>query len=203
MEGENKSIDLKALFMLEHLTFRNSGLSVVPKSIRYVANTIRTLDLTNNCITTLENMESIIFLNLATIYLTRNCILHLNHMSLQLPALTYLFISENHLTHLSDMSTCQWGMAYQGSWFVRISLKHNPWHCNGSMLWLQALLCIHPVEMSACYIRQPQGLIINNVALLECHSPEKVQGEAVVALNESELDKLEICSKGEYCSMVV
>ena len=201
MEGGNKSIDLKPLIVLEELHIQSSGLNEVPVSIRHIWSTIHYLDLAGNCIKTLENMENEVFRKLVIIYLQDNCIYHLNHFSLQLPALETLYLSENHLTHLSDMSMCQWGMAYQGKWFVTISLNHNPWHCNGSMHWLQTSLCIHPRELSPFYIRQPQGLIIG-VEVLVCHSPEKVQRQALNALNESELNKLEICSKGEYHSMM-
>ena len=51
--------------------------------------------------------------------------------------------------------------------------------------------------MSANYIRQPQGLIIDT-SQFTCHSPVKFEGMALFALNESTMNKLDICSKGEY-----
>ena len=187
--------------MLEDFIFRISDLNKVPKSIKYVSSTIRELDLANNCITTLENMENIVFRNLATIYLMLNCIYHLNHMSLQLPALSSISLSENQLTHLGDMSTCQWGMAKRRSGFVTITLEHNRWHCNGSMLWLQSSLCIASQQLPVYYIRQPQGLIIE-ISRLICQNPLGFQGKALIDLNHIELNKLDICSKGEYCLMM-
>ena len=188
--------------MLEDLIFRESGLNEVPGSIRHVSSTINLLDLSQNCITTLGNMENIVFHNLTNIYLSQNCIYHLNHMSLHLPALSYIKLSENHLTHLDDMSTCQWGLAYHENWFVIVNVENNPWHCNGSMLWLQSSLCYGPTtQMSASYIRQPQGLIIG-ISRLICHSPAEFQGKALVASNKSALNKLKICSKCEYHLMI-
>ena len=159
----NNSNDLKPLIVLE-------DLNEVPKTIRHVSSTIRELDLANNCITALKNMENMIFRNLATIYLMRNRIFHLNHMSLQLPALSFISLSENQLTHLGDMSTCQWGMANKRSGFVTITLEHNRWHCNGSMPWLQSSLCKDSQQLPLYYIRQPQGLIIE-ISRLICQSP--------------------------------
>ena len=186
--------------MLEDFIFRRSDLNKVPKTIRHVSSTIRELDLANNCITTLENMENIVFRNLATIYLMRNRIYHLNHMSLQLPALSSISLSENQLTHLGDMSTCQWGIAKRKSGFVTIRLEHNPWHCNGSMRWFQSSLCKGPQQLPVYYIRQPQGLIIE-ISRLICQSPSGFQGKALIDLNHIELNKLDICSKGEYYLM--
>ena len=197
MEGQNKSIDLEPLVMLEELTFCCSGLNEVPKSIKHVSSTIHELNLADNCITTLENMANIVFQNLAYMYLMRNCIFHLNHMSLQLPALIYMTLSGNHLTHLSDMSTCQWGEANQGSEYIVLNLAYNLWHCNGSMLWLQQSLCNGPWPKSAFYIRQPQGLVIDTSRLV-CHSPVEFRGRALFTLNESALNKLDSCPKGEY-----
>ena len=197
LEGENKYIDLKPLIMLEVLRFQSSGLNEIPRSIRHVSSTIHYLDLVDNCITTLENMENIVFRNLTTIYLMQNHICHVNHISLQLPVLSSISLSENQLTHLGDMSTCQWGMAKRRSGFVTIRLEHNPWHCNGSMLWLQSSLCYDAARMSASYIRQPQGLIID-ISRLMCNSPVEFRGKALIPLNESEVNKLDICSKGEF-----
>ena len=197
----NKVIDLKPLILLEQFTVWESGLSEVPKSIRHVSSTINTLDLSKNCITTLENMENIVFRKLANIYLMENRIYHLNHMSLHLPALSYFALYENHLTHLDDMSACQWGLANEGSGFVTVELYFNPWHCNGSMHWLQSSLCKSSEEMSVYYIRPPQGLIIG-ISRLICDSPMGFQGQTLVALDELNLNKLEICSKGEYYLMV-
>ena len=195
--GDNKSINLKSLVKLETLTIWRSNLNEVPKSIRHVSSTIRELDLANNIIETLENLENILFHKLAIIYLMRNRIFHLNPMSLQLPVLSYLVLSQNHLTHLGDMSMCQWGLDYKGSGFVRISLEHNPWNCNGSMLWLKSSLCHDAVRMSASYIRQPQGLIID-ISRLMCNSAAEFGRKALIPLNESVVSKLEICSKGEF-----
>ena len=198
---ENKVIDLKPLILLEQFTVKESGLSEVPKGIRHVSSTINTLDLSKNCIKTLENMENIVFRKLARIYLMENRIYHLNHMSLHLPALLYFALYENHLTHLDDMSTCQWGLANEGSGFVTVELYFNPWHCNGSMHWLQSSLCKSSKHMSVYYIRPPQGLIIG-ISRLICDSPMGFQGQTLVALDELNLNKLEVCSKGEYYLMV-
>ena len=197
LEGGNKSIDLKQLIILEQLIVWRSGLNEVPKSIKHVSSTIHELNLADNCITTLGNMENIVFQNLAYMYLMRNCIIHLNHMSLQLPALIYMTLSGNHLSHLSDMSTCQWGEANQGSENIVLNVEYNPWHCNGSMLWLQHSLCNGPRPKSAFYIRQPQGLVIDTSRLV-CHSPVEFRGRALFTLNESALNQLDSCPKGEY-----
>ena len=187
--------------MLEEFTFQGSFLNEVPKSIKHVSSTIYLLDLAGNCITTLKNMENIVFRNLARIYLMGNRIYHMNHMSLQLPALSFIHLSENQLTHLDDMSTCQWGMANEISGFVTITLEHNRWHCNGSMLWLQSSLCKTSQQLPVYYIRQPQGLIIE-ISRLICQSPLQFQGKALIDLNHIELNELDICSKGEYCLMM-
>ena len=131
----------------------------------------------------------------------RNRIYHLNHMSLQLPTLSSISLSENQLTHLGDMSTCQWSMANKRIGFVTISLEHNRWHCNGSMLWLQSSLCKDSRQLPVYYIRQPQGLIIE-ISRLICQSPLGFQGQALIDLNHIELNKLDICSKGEYYLMM-
>ena len=200
--GVHQSINLKSLIKLEILTVWNSNLNEVPKSIRHVSSTIRELDLANNIIKTLENMENIEFRKLAVIYLMRNRIFHLAPMSLQLPSLSYIELSQNHLTHLGDMSMCQWGLDNERSRFATISLKHNPWHCNGSMRWLQSSLCYDAALMSAFYIRQPRGLTID-VSRLMCNSPAEFRGKPLIRLNESEVNKLEICSKGEFYLMLV
>ena len=186
--------------MLEDLNFQSSFLNEFPKSIKYVSSTIYLLDLAGNCITTLKNMENIVFRNLARIYLMQNRIYHLNHMSLQLPALSSISLSENSLTHLGDMSTCQWGLANKRSGFVYIRLAHNRWHCNGSMRWLQSSLCKDSQQLPVYYIRQPQGLIIE-ISRLICQSPSGFQGKALIDLNHIDLNKLDICSKGEYYLM--
>ena len=201
LEGENKFIDLKPLIMLEDFTFRWSNLNEVPKSIKHVSSTIYLLDLAGNCITTLKNMENIVFRNLTRICLMGNRIYHLNHISLQLPALSSLSLSENQLTHLGDMSTCQWGLSDKRSGFINIRLAHNRWHCNGSMLWLQSSLCRDVVRMSVSYIRQPQGLIIDTSRLM-CNSPVEFRGKTLIQLNEAEVGKFKNCSIGEFYLML-
>ena len=131
-----------------------------------------------------------------------NRIYHLNRMSLQLPAFSSISLFENHLTHVDDMSTCQLGLAYEGSGCVAVELHYNPYHCSGSMLWLQSSLCKSSNQMSMYYIRPPQGLIIV-LSRLMCHSPMEFRGQPLVAFDELNLNKLKICSKGEYHLMIL
>ena len=145
LEGKNKTINLNPLVKLIEFELSRSGLHEIPRSISLISKTIRILDLSYNDITTLENMENIVFPNLSRLNLMENCIYHLNHISLKLPNLSYITLYQNSLTHLDDMSTCQWGMANRESW-ISITLHGNPWHCNGSMLWLQSSLCTQCIQ---------------------------------------------------------
>ena len=199
LEGESKCIDLKPPIVLVQLTVWISGINEVPKSIRQVSSTIQVLDLTNNCITTLEYMGNISFRNLEMASRAK-LLLSLEPYVFATTALSHMALSENRLTHLGDMSTCQWGLGNERSGFVMVSLRNNPGHFNGFMLWLQIYLCNDPTKMSAYYIRQPQGLIIDT-SQFTCHSSVEFEGRAFLALNESALNKLDICSNGEYCSV--
>ena len=198
VEVGNKSIDLKSLIILEELTFCCSGLNEVPKSIRHVSSTIHELNLADNCITTLENMENIVFR------------IYVSHEKLHLSPESYVFTTAS-----IDIYDFIWKPSHPFEWFEYLSMGRSlpkkreycaifglyPWHCNGSMLWLQHSLCNGPWPKSAFYIRQPQGLVIDTSQLV-CHSPVEFRGRALLTLNESALNKLDSCPKGEYNSIV-
>ena len=93
--------------MLEDFTFQSSFLNEVPKSIKYVSSTIYLLDLAGNCITTLKNMENIVFRNLARIYLMQNRVYHLNHVFTTTGIVIYKFI---------------WKQSYSSGWYEYVSM---------------------------------------------------------------------------------
>ena len=56
----------------------NAGLTVVPKDVRYVAATLKELDLSRNKLSTLDNMYDIPFTHVRSVDLDVNNISYLN-----------------------------------------------------------------------------------------------------------------------------
>ena len=187
-EGEYDDIHLEPLKALTSLVMEKAGLTVVPKDIRHVSTTLKALRLTENKITTLNNMYDMEFIRLRGLFLDNNNISYLNPVPLQLPNLETFSIKHNKLTMLPELRHCAWGMANQAiTFFV---LDDNPWHCNGSMMRLQESLCDSWGEIR--YRRMMLTIVLENTY---CYSPTEVQGRMVLDVEKIGSDEIDKCGE--------
>ena len=189
--GAYENINLKSMVSLRGFAMEESGLIHVPEDIRYVAASLRVLDLRNNKISTLDNMHDIPFPSLREVWLQFNNICHLRPKLLRLPILQSFSIANNKITELPNLSSCVWGMETEHATFALFFPANNPFYCNGSMMWLGKAVCRIGNEV---YFRR----LMLTIALenLFCHSPTEVQGRPVVPVDELNIDEMERC--GEF-----
>ena len=190
-EGAYENVKLKPMVALTQFGMAKAGLVDIPEDIRYVAVSLQRLILTNNGILKLDNMYDIPFPTLTVVWLQFNNISHLSHKLLLLPVLQSFMIKNNKITELPDMSSCVWGMESEGVTYSTFHPANNPFHCNGSMMWLGASLCRSGRDIY--FKRLMLGIRLKD---LFCHSPQEVQGRGVVPADELDIDKMERC--GEF-----
>ena len=196
--GAYDDIQIKPLVVLETLVLRKVGLTMVPEDIKHVAASLRILDLSRNNISSLTTMYNILFLKLASVSLASNDISYLSPELLQLPSLTRLSLSSNKLTHLANMNASIWGLENQGKPYVLFYVNHNPWHCNGSMMWLRDSICFR-ASWDLLFYRSMKVEI--RLKHLFCHSPPNARGRALVTVDAGDLCEIETC--GEYYCMTI
>ena len=141
--GPYENINLKSMVCLQGLFMEKANLIHIPGDLRYVAASIHILNFRNNWISTLYNMYNISFPVLKEVRLEFNNIFHFEHNLLRFPTLQIFSIRHNKIRELPDMSTCVWGMESEDMMYATFHPANNPFHCNGSMMWLGKSICRH------------------------------------------------------------
>ena len=189
--GAYENINLKSVVSMRGFVMEEAGLIHIPEDIRCVAGSLRILDLRKNMISTLKIMNDITFPSLREIWLQFNNIFHLSPKHLRLPTLQSFSIKNNKITELPDLSACIWGMKSEDVTYATFYSANNPFHCNGSMMWLGKSVCRSGREI---YFRRLMLAIASEN--LYCHSPSEVQGRTVLPVDELNVNEIEGC--GEY-----
>ena len=68
--------------------------------------------------------------------------------------------------------------------YLEIFLRQNPWHCNGSLIWMFSKL--FKLENKIIYAKPPFKPYIRDVAPLFCESPDARCGTIVVPMDVME-----------------
>ena len=192
--GDFVDIRLATLEILNVLVIQVSDLSEVPRNIKDVAHSLSELLLPLNRISRLDNMYGILFRKLRFLMLASNRISHLSPELLLLPLLSNLVLDNNHLTQLQDISSTTWGTDHTMQWYPSLRMDNNPWHCNGSMRWLEGSLC--QLGHILYFVRKTPLFVIPLIEC-ECHSPAEFKGKPLVSLSNAKLQDIEPCPVGE------
>ena len=196
--GDFADIRLATLVILNVLEIQESDLSEVPRNIKDVAHSLSELLLPFNRISQLDNMYGVLFRKLKYLMLASNRISHLSPELLLLPLLSNLGLNLNHLIQLQDISFTTWGTNHTMQWYPSLWMGNNPWHCNGSMRWLERSLC----QMSdTLYFVRKSPLFVIPLINCQCHSPVEFKGRPLVSLSKAELQNIELCPHGEFQNM--
>ena len=144
----------------------------------HIAKTVRILDFTSNAITSIASMENIKFVKLRILHLYQNMITHLRPHYLIAPHLVTLNLEENSLVSLEEVTQYSWGSLLPEYQYMAIHLQQNPWHCNGSFVWIVSSL--YKFENQIIYAKPDRKPYIENVQHLFCKSPVARRGTRVV-----------------------
>ena len=121
---------------IEYIFMDDNVLSSTPLGLDRIANTIKRLNFAFNAINSLTSMEGVTFDKLYRLHLQYNNITHLHPEVLFTPRLQSLLLVGNHLVALGDVTQYSWGSLLPRRTYMAIYLRQNPWHCNGSLIWM-------------------------------------------------------------------
>ena len=155
-----------------------NGLQRTPLGLSYIANTLIHLYLHANGITSIASMEGINFVRLRILDLSKNRISHLRPEFLITPNLELLNLGGNNLFLLADVTQYSWGSSLLKHEYMTIHLQMNPWHCNGSLIWM--LNNLYKMGRQTIYAKPPFKPILTHVQRLVCMSPDGRRGTRVV-----------------------
>ena len=174
----NHVTDFSYLRKIEDINLRHNGLQSTPLGLNQIANTVLNLDFGFNAIQSTTSMEGITFCKLEIVNLYNNRITNLRPKLLIAPNLRSLNLENNHLVSLEEVSHCSWGSSLPKHEYTAIHLRQNPWHCNGSFIWMRSNLYIYGSHI--IYVKPTLKPLIINVQLLFCKSPKARNGTTVV-----------------------
>ena len=167
----NNAHDFSYLWKIKDLNMVHNGLKSTPLGLNHVANTVKILDFSSNAIHSIASMEGIKFVKLQTLYLSKNKIAHLRPEFLIAPRLQSLNLERNILVSLDDVTQYPWGSSLPGHKYMIIHMRWNPWHCNGSFIWMRSNLYRYYKQI--VYAKPPFKPCITNVDQLFCTSPDE------------------------------
>ena len=161
---------------LETLTLVNNGLKEVPK-VSLVVDTLCSLYLSRNRITSLKNIYNIRFPKLRTLELQTNRIRLISIDKLEMPQLTSLLLYENLIKTVEPIAGILGGSSGRcGQLYVSFNI--NPWHCDTSMMWLKE--CDKMPGINPTYYRGPSCRVyFIDYPNLVCKTPEHLEGESI------------------------
>ena len=162
-------------YVLQTLTVHNSDLREMPNSLCMIADSLETLYLIENSIITLKPLYKTRFIQLKWLFLYGNKISSLEPVALWLPRLRAIYLEDNHICQITDISAVSWGWNATGESGPTIKLDGNPWHCNASMNWL--LQGLHRSEYGIVFERNAFMVYVGNWF---CATPQEYQGRLVV-----------------------
>ena len=147
----------------------DNELSSTPLGLDRIANTIKRLNFAFNAINSLASMEGVKFdkLDRLDVLLT--------------PHLQSLLLVENHLVSLGDVTQYSWGSLLPRRTYMVIYLRQNPWHCNGSLIWMSSNL--YRFEWEIIHAKHPLKPYIGDVSQLLCERPDTRCGTTVVPVD--------------------
>ena len=134
------------------------------------------LMLSNNRITSLENIYNIRFSKLLTLDLQINQINVISMDKLEMPLLTSLSLYENMIKMIEPIVGIL-GVSGPCSQLY-VTLHDNPWHCDTSIMWLKEFK--KEPEVSPPYYKGPDCRVsILEYSTLVCKTPQRLQGESL------------------------
>ena len=159
----------------------HNGLIRTPLGLDVIASTITVLIFAFNTIISLTSVEGVEFFNLQNLRLQYNNITHINPGFLIAPRLSFINLEGNHLVSLAEVTQHSWGGSLPAHKYIKIHLRENPWHCNGSLIWMFRNL--YKLQSIIIYARPNFKPYIRNVEQLIFDSPEARHGTSVVPLD--------------------
>ena len=171
---EFKTGYLKHGYIMQTLSASYNNLREMPASLCMIADSLETLSLQGNSITTLKPLHDIRFTRLKWLFLSRNKIYALDPDALWLPYLIIVDLTDNHIRQITDISTVSWGRNVTVG-KAEVNLDGNPWHCNASMNWL--LQGLHRSDYGIFFKRNSFMISVENWF---CATPQEYQGRLVV-----------------------
>ena len=174
----NHAHDFSYLLKTEQLILTYSGLKSTPLGLNYIANTVLILDFTSNSIQSIASMEYIKFDRLQVLHLYKNGITHLRPKFLIAPRLRSLNLENNDLVSLEDVTQYSWGASLSQQKYMAIYLRLNPWHCNGSLMWM--LSNLYKFGNQIIYAKPGHKPYVKDVQRMVCKSPDARIGTTVV-----------------------
>ena len=160
--------------------YRN-GLIRTPLGLSLIASTITVLNFVCNTIISLTSLEGVEFIKLHTLRLQYNNITHLHPEFLITPRLQILNLEGNHLVSLAEVTQYSWGSLLPKHKYMQILLRENPWHCNGSFIWMFRNL--YKFQGMLIHAKPPFKPYIRYMDQLLCESPDARHGTTVVPMD--------------------
>ena len=196
---ENDAQTFTYLREIKHLYMHHNGFSRTPMGLNLIASTVISLSFVSNSIDSLSSMEGVEFIKLVTLRLMYNKITHLRPGLLITPRLESLNLEGNHLVSLAEVTQYPWGRSLPEYTYTEIYVKNNPWHCNGSLMWISSNL--YKIENEIIYVKPPFKPYIRNVNRLLCESPDARHGTTVVPMDVIENVNISIRSLRDLAGM--
>ena len=172
---------LSDLRKIKYVSMNHNGLRSTPLRLNLIAKTIMTLELSCNAINSVTSLASVEFIKLIRLDLRHNNITHLRPEFLIAPHLQYLNLVGNQLSSLADVTLYSWGNSLSEHKYMEIVLQQNPWHCNGSLIWIYTNL--YKLGSEIIYAKPPSKPYIGDVNWLLCESPDARSGKTVVPMD--------------------
>ena len=173
---------------IEYLYMDRNELRKTPLGLNLIARTIMILQFNSNSINSLTSLEGVEFIKLHRLALMCNNITHLRPEFLITPRLRFLNLEGNQLVALAEVTQYSWGSSLPEHEYMAISLRNNPWHCNGSLSWM--LSNLYKLSARIIYAKPPFKPYIRNVDQLLCESPDTRHGTAV--LSDDDIENVDI-----------
>ena len=167
---------------LRMLFITKTSLRSTPLSLNYTSNTIYTLGLIYNAITSVDFMEYVNYSQLAQLDLNHNRITHLRPEAFVTPKLRIMNLRNNMIVTLGDVTQYPWGNALDEFQYLLIDLRGNHWNCNTSMNWMHNHLYNLQEKLfkEIIYAKPPLKPYVSRVNEMVCHSPSEYTGTTVV-----------------------
>ena len=188
----NDAQDFTHLMKIRYILMDCNRLRSTPLGLALIANTIKRLNFASNAINSLTSMEGVKFDKLITLNLQYNNITHLHPEFLFIPYLQVLTLMGNNLVSLGEVTQYSWGSLLPKNEYLKIFLRQNPWHCNGSLIWMFSKL--FKLGNKIIYAKPPFKPYIRDVAPLFCESPDARHGTTVVPMDVMESVNISIRS---------
>ena len=162
--------------------------------LKLMANTIMSLHFYSNAISSLTSLKGVTFIKLARLNLNYNNITHLRPEFFITPHLQILNLMGNQLVSLAEVTQYSWGSSLPKHRYLAIDLGGNPWHCNGSLIWMSSNLYMYKMRNQIIYAKPPFKPYITKVDQMRCESPNARHGTTVVPVDVIDSVKISIRS---------